>query len=388
MNYNKRKLEDLYSQLAGRSVQPRKHLNVLGEDNQGQLLRQLKGGKNKGEEVPVADKDQQAGKYDVEDSPSVELTKDDMNNFKLLDREDQMRVKKYIESKSFRSLAQGTLRGSEDEVEQAFRLLMSSHLTGDGIHQVMQDINAGKAVNTKLLTQVGNYSPREIFNSDEAWEVYKILMPVGVGKLQQGPGEVAFAMMSPDVDEQTKGDISINGELYELKLNGGRISDKAGPNPGLIKGILSKYFGEGVMSFFAGQQSLRTSEFVKWANTAKSRGDQVDFVSCAQEIYTEILDAQHAQPIAALFKADQVSPDEVISLFKQQSFDYYKGTKVGGSGQWNKLIGINTQHKRGSIAVIETGEQFAKTPMEGTNPAIVRTKSGTRENYIEFKPQK
>lgn len=374
MNYGKKALEDLYG-------------DVLKEA-QGQLFRQLKGGQSKGEERPVTSKEMEAGKHETEDSFSVELTKDDLNNFKLLDIEDQQRVKKYIESHAFRGLAQKTFRGSEQEVEQAFRLLMSSHLSGDSIHTVLQDINTGKAVNTKLLTQVGNYSPEQIFNSNDAWEVYKILMPVGVGKLQQGPGEVAFAMMSPDVDEQTKGDISINGELYELKLNGGRISDKAGPNPETIKNILSKYFSEQDMAFFNSQQSLRTSEFVQWVNNAKKAGNQADFVNCAQEIYSLILDPQFAQPISVMFKSDQIDPGSVIAMFKRQSFDYYKNTKVGSGGEWNKLIGINTQHRNGSISVTETGDQFAKTPMEGTNPAIVRTKSGTRENYVEFKPIK
>lgn len=388
MNYNRKALEDLYGQVAGQLVPHKGHLDVIGEDLQGQLFRQTLGGKRKGEERAVTQKDREEGKYDVEDGVDIALTDDDISNFKLLDKEDQLRVKKYIESKALRGLMQDTLRGSQDEVEEAFRLLMSSHLTGDDIHEVMQDINTGKAVNTSLLTRVGNYSPSEIFSSEEAWEVYKILMPVGVGKLQQGPGEVAFAMMSPDVDEQTKGDISIKGELYELKVNGGRISDKAGPGPDSIKNILGKYFGEEVMSYFDNQQSLRTSEFVNWVNTAKKNGNQLDFVQCAQEIYSEILDPQHARPIAALFKADQISAEDVIKMFKQQSFEYYKGTKVGSGGQWNKLIGIDTQHKKGSIAVVETGAQFAATPMRTVNPAIVRTKSGTRENYVDFYPQK
>lgn len=388
MNYNRKTLEDLYNQVAGRPIAQRKHLDIIGEDQQGQLFRQTLAGKHKGEERAVTQKEREEGKYDVEDGVKITLTDDDISNFKLLDKEDQLRVKKYIESKSFRGLMQDTLRGSEDEVEQAFRLLMSSHLTGDSIHKVMQDINAGKAIDTNSLTRVGNYSPSEIFNSEEAWEVYKILMPVGVGKLQQGPGEVAFAMMSPDVDEQTKGDISIKGELYELKVNGGRISDKAGPGPDTIKNILGKYFDEEVMTYFNSQQSLRTSEFVSWVNAAKKAGSQVDFTQCAQEIYSEILDSQHAQSIATLFKADQVNPENIIKMFKQQSFEYYKSTKVGSGGQWNKLIGIDTQHKNGSIAVVETGAQFAVTPMRSVNPAIVRTKSGTRENYIDFYPQK
>ena len=389
MNYNRKTLENLYSQVAGKPVAQRKHLNVLEEEpEQQQLLRGLRGGINKGKEVAVSAKDQATGKYDVESNVNITLTDDDLENFKLLDSIDKQRVKKYIESKAFRKLTQNTLRGSEKEVEQAFNLLMSSHLTGDDIHKVMQDINTGKAVNTKLLTQVGNYSIEQIFSSDEAWEVFKILSPVGVGKKQQGPGEVAFAMMSPDVDEQTKGDISINGELYELKLNGGRISDKPGPAGMKIRNILSNYFSEQDMDHFNSQQSLNTSSFVMWVNNAKRAGSEADFVKCAQEIYSLILDPQFAQPLSAMFKADQIDPKSVISMFTRQSFDWYKNTKTGTDGAWSKLIGINTEEKNGSISVVETGDQFAKTPMKSNNPAIVRTGAGTRENYIEFYPVK
>jgi len=390
MRYGKKALEDLYSGVAGKPVQSRKHLNVLGEaPEQQQLFRQLASGKNKGAEVTIPDKDQAAGKYDVEDAKKISLTDVDIENFNALNTEDQLKVKKYLESNAFRSLIQNSIKGSADEVEDAFRLLMSSNLPADNIHSVMQDINAGKAVNTKLLTTVGNYTPDQIFSSKDAWEVYKILMPIGVGKLQQGPGEVAFAMMSPDVDEQTKGDISINGELFELKVNGGRISDKAGPDAASIKNIMRKYINEDIMLYLErSKQSLSLSEFTEWSNSIKRGSDQINFEGCARDIFSLILSPEFAEPLAKLFGESQVDPAKAVELFKKQSFDWYKSTKTGGEGQWNKLIGINTKHAKGSIAVIETGDQFAVTPMQGSNPAIIRTKSGTRENYIEFKPIK
>jgi len=390
MNYSRKDLEDLYSGVAGKPIAQRKHLSVFGEaPDQQQLFRQLTGGKNKGAEVTIPTKDQAVGKYDVEDTKKISLTDEDIENFKTLNSEDQLRVKKYIESTAFRGLIQNSFKGSDDEVEEAFRLLMSSHLPADSIHSVIQDINTDRAVNTKLLSTVGNYTPGQIFSSDDAWEVYKILMPIGVGKLQQGPGEVAFAMMSPDVDESVKGDISINGELFELKVNGGRISDKAGPDAESIKSIMSKYFDENIMSYLnRSKQSLSLTEFTEWSNGIKRGSDQIDFEGCAREIFSSILSPEFTQPLAKLFGESQVDPKKAVELFKKQSFNWYKSTKTGGEGQWNKLIGINTKHSKGSIAVIETGDQFAMTPMQGSNPAIIRTKSGTRENYIEFKPIK
>ena len=257
-------------------------------------------------------------------------------------------------------------------------------MSSDEVESVIQDVNQNKAVNTEKLTRVGNYAPLEIFGSKADWEAYQLLMPVGVGKLQQGPGEVAFAMLSQDVDEETKGDISIKGELYELKLNGGRISDKAGPNPEVIKKILANYLGESIIDYFKSTQSLNTTNFVEMVNQAKAVNVETD--QMVKEIYSLILSPEYADKMLQVFQGNKVDPQAVLKAFKEHSFEYYKSTKTGSGGAWDKLIGINTKHKGGSVAVVETGAQFANTPMQSTNPAIVRTKSGTRENYIEFKP--
>lgn len=319
-----------------------------------------------------------------DDAPSYVLDDDDIEAFKSLDPKDQARVKKFIQGKAHRDNIISTFKGQTEEIEQAYRILMSSDMSSDEVESVIQDVNQNKAVNTEKLTKVGNYPPLDIFGNEADWEAYQQLMPVGVGKLQQGPGEVAFAMLSKDVDEQTKGDISIKGELYELKLNGGRISDKAGPNPEAIKKILANYLGSNVMDYFKNKQSLNTTEFAGWVNKAKANG--IETAPMIKEIYSQILSPEYADKMVQAFQGDQVDPQEILKAFKEYSFDYYKSTKTGGEGAWNKLIGINTKHANGSIAVVETGAQFANTPMQTSNPAIVRTKSGTRENYIEFKP--
>jgi ketopantoate reductase len=102
-------------------------------------------------------------------------------------------------------------------------------------------------------------------------------------------------------------------------------------------------------------------------------------------LYSEILSPEYSEKMAQAFQGEQVDDQDVIEAFKEHSFDYYKSTKVG-DGSWKKLIGINTIDNSGSVAVVETGAQFANTPMKNVNPAIVRTKSGTRENYVEFRP--
>ena len=354
------------------------------DDGQGQLFRPMASGKRKGEEVEVSDKDQETGKHNVEDKPDLKLTERDLQDYAELDYVDQVRVKKYIQGKANRSNVRATFKGQDAEIEQAYRILMSSDMSSDDVESVIHDVNANKAVDSRKLTTIGNYAPLEIFGKEPNWEAYKQLLPVGVGKLQQGPGEVGFTMLSQDVDEEVKGDISIHGELYELKLNGGRISDKAGPNPVAMRNIIAKHLGDNMLDYFKGKQSLNTTEFVdKFINPAKQQG--IDTTPMVKEIYSEILSPEYSEKMAQAFQGEQVDEQGVIEAFKEHSFDYYKSTKVG-DGSWKKLIGINTIDKNGSVAVVETGAQFANTPMKNVNPAIVRTKSGTRENYVEFRP--
>ncbi len=379
-------LTDIYLQeAAGRGVPKLPRQQVVFEDDQRQLFRPVQSGKNKGKEVTVSDKDQMSGKFDVDDKKKLKLDKEDIAAFDALSYEDQIRVKKYIEGKANRDIINTSLDGSDGDLDEVYRILMSSNMSSNDIESVVRDVNANKAVDSKKLSTVGNYAPLEIFTDEANWEAYQQLMPVGVGKLQQGPGEVAFAMLSKDVDEQTKGDISINGEIYELKVNGGRISDKAGPNPERIKNILSKYLGNQAMGYFESMQSLSTKKFVDlFINKAKAEGIETD--EMVEEIYSEILNPEYAEKMVKAYQGNKVDYENVIKAFKEHSFDYYKSTKTDGAGAWDKLIGINTAHSNGSIAVIETGDQFANTPMETANPAIVRTKSGARENYIEFRP--
>ena len=378
-----RNIEDIYqNQVAsGSNYQTPKTLEHLYEDVTEDMFFKGRDGEIK---KATAKQRERAAQKANDDAPSYSLDDSDIEAFKMLDSKDQARVKKFIQGKAHRDNVQSTLKGQKEEIEQAYRILMSSDMSSDEVESVIQDVNQNKAVNTEKLTQVGNYAPLEVFGSEADWEAYQQLMPVGVGKLQQGPGEVAFAMLSQDVDEQTKGDISIKGELYELKLNGGRISDKAGPNPEAIKKILANYLGDSVMDYFKSKQSLNTTEFTNWVNKAKAANIETD--QMVKEIYTEILSPEYADKMVIAFQDDQVDPQAVLKAFKEHSFEYYKSTKTGGEGAWDKLIGINTKHAKGSVAVVETGAQFANIPMQTSNPAIVRTKSGTRENYIEFKP--
>ena len=79
--------------------------------------------------------------------------------------------------------------------------------------------------------------------------------------------------------------------------------------------------------------------------------------------------------------------DKINNEVIKQSFNWYKDTKAGTDGEWDKLIGINTATAVPGVAVVSTGEEFTKVPQKKLNINIIRSGSGTRENYIDFYPK-
>ena len=397
-------LKDVYSENVNGHVAPRKHLDVLGENWDDKppatdpLLRpkqRLSGDPDETPELPLKGAEVESGKYAKPDHPKLVLDKKDLQDFEELDYLDQVKVKKYIQSKiNNKNIYETFINQHDDEkdVAMAYRLLMSSDLTGDQIENVVQLVNKGDAIDADKLTAVGTKSPRDIFLHEDVWEVYKDIAPVGVGKAQKGPGEVALAFLSPRIELSTKGDIAIDGKLYELKLNGGRISDQAAPSQKQMQPILTKYLGESGR-LAPGKKTMNLATFVGRVNEHKTANPDKDkdadyYSNLAREVFSLMLDEPHAESFARLFAADNVDPDAVMKEYKKQSFDWYKSTKVGGEGQWNKLIGINfASGKTPGIAVVETGDQFANTPMYAPGINILRSASGTREGYPDFYPQ-
>ena len=378
-------LEDIYKKQVRGKIPVRKHLRVLGEDNQQQLFRQLTGGQRKGEEVTVSQKDQESGKYDVEIGETLTLTDEDVENFNLLSDTDKQKIKKMLDSKNFAGLSRSALHGeSEKYKNQAYDILLKSgELTGDQLESVLRDIQAGKAVNVNKLVTPGNYKIRDIFTSDESLTAFNLLRNIGSGDLQKGPGEVALDLMSPDINLSTKGDIDINGELYELKLNGGRISDKAGPDPKKMKDLIESYIGP----FDLGQQVLNIENFIKLLNERAKTNPDINFKELAYRVFSSILDEEHSISIANLFETVPLNFDKINNEVIKQSFNWYKDTKAGTDGEWDKLIGINTATAVPGVAVVSTGEEFTKVPQKKLNINIIRSGSGTRENYIDFYPK-
>ena len=98
-----------------------------------------------------------------------------------------------------------------------------------------------------------------------------------------------------------------------------------------------------------------------------------------------MLDAPSAIELSKLFAANTVNPEEVMNAYKKLSFEWYKGSK-SGEGAWDKLIGINFKRGAGSVATVETGEQFANVPIYAPQVNVIRSGSGTREGYVDFYP--
>ena len=385
-------LEDIYKKQVRGNVPPRKHLRVLGEAEGEQMATTRVVNRKTGdkEEIAVTSKEQEAGKFDLESTPTLGLTDQDIELFNMLGYDDQVKVKKYIESHALREIVTNTLKGSEDDVKHALRLLMSSDLSADQIENVMQLINEDKAVNVQALQTVGNKPWNQVFESEAVWEMFKDLIQVGVGKAQKGPGEVALTFLDSRIELSTKGDIAIAGELYELKLNGGRISDVAAPSRKIIQPIIDRYLGEfGVLT----QKTMKLEEFVNRVNQHKKANRETEafpkdhYVSLAKEVFTHMLDEPSAVELSKRFAADNINPQEVMKDYKRLSFEWYKGSKVG-EGKWNKLIGINFKKGKGggSVATVETGEQFANIPISAPQVNVIRSASGTREGYVDFYP--
>jgi len=384
-------LEDIYKKQVRGNIPRRKHLSVLGEaegDNMP-LFRGI-GGKNPREDV-ASQKDIEGGKFDTASTPKLQLSDEDVELFDVLDYSDQLKVKKYIESKALKALVTNTLKGKEPEVKHALRLLMSSDLSSDQIGNVMQLINQDKAINVKALQTPGNRTWNEVFLHQDVWEVYKDLIDVGSGKEQKGPGEVALTFLSPRINLSTKGDIDIDGELYELKLNGGRIADQPAPSQKQMQPILLKYLGE-YGRITPGRKTMSIEEFIHRVNQHKEANPEVDddnYRNLAKEVFSAMLDEVHAAPFAELFAKDVVNAEEALNLYKKQSFDWYKNTKKGTGGEWDKLIGINFRKPKsgGFVATTTTGDEFARSRMAKPQIHILRSGSGTREGYVNYYPQ-
>ena len=378
-------LEKIYKEQVKGNIPQRKHLKVLGEDDQQQLFRQLTGGKRKGEEVTISQKDQETGKYDVEGKQNITLTDSDIESFNMLSDADKQKIKKMLDTKNFAKLSSSSLHGSNEKYKDlAYNILIKSgDLSGDQLEGILRDIQSGTAIDVKKLVTVGNYKIRDIFTSDEALTVFNLLRGVGSGELQKGPGEVALDLMSPDINLSTKGDIDINGELYELKLNGGRISDKAGPDPKKMKELIESYIGP----FDLGQQVLNIENFIKLLNQKIEDNPDINLKELAYKVFSSILDEKHAIPIAKLFDKTPLNFNEINSEVVKQSFNWYKDSKAGTDGEWDKLIGINTATAVPGVAVVATGDEFVRVPQKKININIIRSSSGTRENYIDFYPK-
>tara|TARA_R100000322_G_scaffold143605_1_gene99575 strand:- start:381 stop:1535 length:1155 start_codon:yes stop_codon:yes gene_type:complete len=378
-------LEKIYKEQVKGNIPPRKHLQVLGEDDQQQLFRQLTGGKRKGEEVTISQKDQETGKYDVEGKQKITFTDSDIESFNMLSDADKQKIKKMLDTKNFAKLSSSSLHGSNEKYKNlAYNILIKSgDLTGDQLENILRDIQSGKAIDVEKLITTGNYKIQDIFTSDEALTVFNLLRNVGSGELQKGPGEVALDLMSPDINLSTKGDIDINGELYELKLNGGRISDKAGPDPKKMKELIESYIGP----FDLGQQVLNIENFIKLLNQKIEDNPDINLRELSYRVFSSILDEKHAIPIAKLFDKTPLDFNEINNEVIKQSFNWYKDSKAGTDGEWDKLIGINTATAVPGVAVVSTGDEFVQVPQKKININIIRSGSGTRENYIDFYPK-
>jgi hypothetical protein len=195
MNYGKRKLESLYSEVAGRPVMPRRHLKVLGEDidlytkgeegyahigsvgdNDFKKVQKMTGGDHIGQIVSyLNDKNYNEKSFQ---------NKHDFNS--LVSMLDSYDFDEYIKSSQKPSL-------EKEREGNIFNITNTIGLDERGARAIAQ------------------------------------FKPVDAGGSNVGPGEVLLALIFKDVANASEGgDLKLGGESLEVKGQGGRFGQQAG----------------------------------------------------------------------------------------------------------------------------------------------------------------
>lgn len=377
-------LKDVYSGIYN------KHNNLVNENilneqgqEQGEFWKQVtpKGKKGITEPRRLTPADKRKGKDYVVDQRSSSLSRDEIDMFNDLDINEQQIIRKYISTKFYKNALQDIYPGVHDELKtHAHRLLLSDPTLSDSeLVNFFQQIASGKnVVDISKLTTPGQYDAADIFK-DDTFNIFKSLKQLGTGRAQAGPGEAALELMSPKhIQAQTDGDISIDGEVYELKMDKGRIAFKAGPQPSKTRALINNTLNENIT------ESLSLKNFVALINAklADKEIDSKQAYDLAANLFNMIFDDNYGDPVIELFKdTNNINEAEVIKTYIIQCFNMYKDTVQ----EWDKIIGIST--KKNKIYVVSTGEELYNAIMQDTtSPSlnVISTKSGPREYWPMF----
>ena len=250
----------------------------------------------------------------------------------------------------------------------------------------------GTAINIEALTKPGVNSFANIFKSQMALDIFKVLMPYGAGKQKKGPGEFALAMLSDRIKlSEGGGDIVIDNELVELKASSSETSSgggRLGMNPlsqQQVMAILSKYQTviPSIMKHMETNASLGFGNAVQLMNADLPVGDQRRY-DIAYAVYSGFMSDKAAKFIANSFKMNSNSSD-VLNDFAQANYEDYK-EKSGFAA----LLGLVLNAKK--TVYITSAEEFADFfagPHSGApGVSFIPTKAGPTEMFFQLNIKK
>jgi hypothetical protein len=438
-------LEEIYKNQVRGNIPPRKHLEILGENEQSFADLTFVGGKDPGggrgkkkvqrtkkdadgNEVGVVDKDGNPV-YDIVDDPAFKpkvsweeaptgskadftFTSDDLEEINMLPPEVKHRISRLLgkkdTQKNFKELFKDGLSGITPKLEDEFieALIVSDNITSDEIKALYSQIKDGTAVDVEKILNASDgqvFSYKDIF-TDEGLKAYIAAKKVGTGGKQAGPGEAALAALSPSITQEGKGDINIAGNLVELKEGDGRIGlESKNPGTGKINSIFKKYLGENwnqelkdkandnVHNSKPGQATLNIEGLwylMKILDKNEKNGN-------IQGLANEWRDQLPRELFEEFFTDSDIINGLVTSVNKKSVggftrdyikalFDNYKLSKKegGGEGEWDILLAINTTNPTlGGIAVVKSGEQLLNVKAKRSLPSIIKSGPAGNRDY-------
>jgi len=240
MNYSRKDLEDLYSGVAGKPVVPRKHLRVLGEDDQLALPGVGAEGK------PVLKKHLPSG-YEKGD---VHYAQDSLDKWKIgamllgLGREAKP-------AKGDSNAIRNILAITSDMID---RYPSIDGNTNDEIVSILSNIYQSKITEPLPINTYFNWVDFVKSNHpsykkgiiDERF-IYELSMLAGSGSVNVGSPEFAGILFLSDTAKANVGDLIRSNETYEVKAQSARMGDGA---PDFALTGMKKVFEDNNLNYF------------------------------------------------------------------------------------------------------------------------------------------
>ena len=246
------------------------------------------------------------------------------------------------------------------------------------INEFLENINnTGSAISVDPLIRGGGTVPfGEIFPNELTENLFLTLKSYGSGTKQKGPGEFAFAMLSDRIKLSTKGDIEIDNNLIELKVDGGRLALDVKPRRVMLQ-ILQKYNIPSVLDHIETKSaSLNLRNLITYFNN-----DNVDKQirgTIAAELYTDIFSNTGVGSVVKSFKSN-TDPDRVVKDYNTALYtDYQK--KDGFTG----LLIVDTRAKKSAYVknVNEFGQLYASGQLGIMNVSVIPSGDAATREYF------